>query len=74
DPLTSLIDTVFVGHIVHISSSSKKEIATFLKKVTSQEPNLHVVDIDLPLIGTGKESDSDFVQNVISRANMEKRL
>ncbi|XLR35248.1 hypothetical protein S83_063148, partial [Arachis hypogaea] len=23
---------------------------------------------------TGKESDSDFVQNVISRANMEKRL
>ncbi|KAL1319834.1 U6 snRNA phosphodiesterase isoform X1 [Arachis ipaensis] len=46
------VDGNYVLHVyipIHISSSSKKEIATFLKKVTSQEPNLHVVDIDLPL-------------------------
>ncbi|XP_015958280.3 uncharacterized protein LOC107482345 [Arachis duranensis] len=46
------VDGNYVLHVyipIHISSSSKKEIATFLKKVTSQEPNLHVVDVDLPL-------------------------
>ncbi|MED6196478.1 hypothetical protein PIB30_047876 [Stylosanthes scabra] len=46
------VDGNYVLHVyipIHISSSSKTEIATFLKKVASQEPNLHVVDIDVPL-------------------------
>lgn len=34
---------------VHISSPSKKEIAAFLKKISSQEPSLYVVDVDVPL-------------------------
>lgn len=34
---------------VNISSPSKKELATFLKKVSSQEPSLNVVDVDVPL-------------------------
>lgn len=34
---------------VNISSPSKKELAVFLKKVSSQEPSLSVVDADLPL-------------------------
>lgn len=34
---------------VSISSPSKKELAAFLKKVSSREPNLYVVDVDVPL-------------------------
>nr|AGV54865.1 hypothetical protein [Phaseolus vulgaris] len=34
---------------VYISSPSKKEISAFLKKVSSQEPSLNVVDVDVPL-------------------------
>jgi hypothetical protein len=34
---------------VNISSPSKKELAAFLKKISSREPSLHVVDVDVPL-------------------------
>ncbi|XP_047179905.1 U6 snRNA phosphodiesterase 1-like isoform X2 [Vigna umbellata] len=34
---------------VNISSPSKKELSAFLKKVSSREPNLYVVDVDVPL-------------------------
>ncbi|RDX65509.1 U6 snRNA phosphodiesterase, partial [Mucuna pruriens] len=34
---------------VHISSPSKKELAAFLKNISSQEPSLNVVDVDVPL-------------------------
>ncbi|XP_028786258.1 U6 snRNA phosphodiesterase-like isoform X2 [Neltuma alba] len=34
---------------VCIPFQSKKELAAFLKKVSSQEPSLHAVDVDLPL-------------------------
>lgn len=34
---------------VSISSPSKKELAAFLKKVSSREPSLYVVDVDVPL-------------------------
>lgn len=34
---------------INISSPSKKELAAFLKEVSSQEPSLNVVDIDVPL-------------------------
>ncbi|XP_057437253.1 uncharacterized protein LOC130729498 [Lotus japonicus] len=34
---------------VNISSQSKKEIAGILKKVSSREPTLYVVDVDVPL-------------------------
>lgn len=34
---------------VHISSPSKKEVAAFLKKISSREPSLYVVDVDVPL-------------------------
>ncbi|KAK7245633.1 hypothetical protein RIF29_40481 [Crotalaria pallida] len=34
---------------INISSPSKKELATFLKKVSGWEPNLNVVDVDVPL-------------------------
>lgn len=36
-------------YTVNISSPSKKELATFLKKVSCQEPSLYVVDVDAPL-------------------------
>lgn len=34
---------------VNIPSPSKKDISAFLKKISSQEPSLHVVDVDVPL-------------------------
>jgi len=34
---------------VNISSPLKKDISAFLKKVSSWEPNLSVVDVDVPL-------------------------
>ncbi|XP_057970856.1 uncharacterized protein LOC131159732 [Malania oleifera] len=34
---------------VHIPSTSKREMARFLKKVTSLMPGLHAVDVDIPL-------------------------
>jgi hypothetical protein len=34
---------------VYIPSTPKKELALFLKKVTSLVPGLHVVDVDVPL-------------------------
>ncbi|KAL4276025.1 hypothetical protein AHAS_Ahas20G0165900 [Arachis hypogaea] len=37
-------------------------------------PGLMYINTTAVVQMTGKESDSDFVQNVISRANMEKRL
>lgn len=35
--------------IVYIPSSPKKELAQFLKNVSSLVPGLHVVDVDIPL-------------------------
>ncbi|KAL3037523.1 hypothetical protein AAZX31_01G072400 [Glycine max] len=34
---------------VYISSPSKKELVAFLKKISSREPRLNVVDVDVPL-------------------------
>jgi len=34
---------------VNISSPSKKELSAFLRKVSSREPNLNAVDVDVPL-------------------------
>lgn len=34
---------------VYISSPSKKELVAFLKKISSREPRLNVVDVDIPL-------------------------
>ncbi|TKY66333.1 U6 snRNA phosphodiesterase [Spatholobus suberectus] len=34
---------------INISSPSKKELAAFLKKFSSQEPSLNVIDVDVPL-------------------------
>ncbi|XP_060181511.1 uncharacterized protein LOC132611118 isoform X1 [Lycium barbarum] len=34
---------------VHIPSATKKELASFLKKVTALVPTLHAVDVDVPL-------------------------
>lgn len=34
---------------VNISSSSKKEVAAFLKKISSLHPSLCAVDVDVPL-------------------------
>ncbi|KAJ8552857.1 hypothetical protein K7X08_020250 [Anisodus acutangulus] len=34
---------------VHIPSATRKELATFLKKVTALVPTLHAVDVDVPL-------------------------
>ncbi|XP_058736780.1 uncharacterized protein LOC131609134 isoform X2 [Vicia villosa] len=46
------VDGNYALHVyipITISSPSKKEIAAFLKKISSQEPSLHVVDVDVPL-------------------------
>ncbi|XP_055826588.1 uncharacterized protein LOC129895000 isoform X2 [Solanum dulcamara] len=42
---------------VHIPSATWKELASFLKKVTSLVPTLHAVDIDVPLSGLLKDKD-----------------
>ncbi|KAK8466667.1 hypothetical protein PHAVU_008G143300 [Phaseolus vulgaris] len=46
------VDGNYALHVyipINISSPSKKEISAFLKKVSSQEPSLNVVDVDVPL-------------------------
>ncbi|KAI5430607.1 uncharacterized protein LOC127127968 isoform X2 [Lathyrus oleraceus] len=46
------VDGNYALHVyipINISSPSKKELAAFLKKISSQEPSLHVVDVDVPL-------------------------
>ncbi|XP_028800059.1 U6 snRNA phosphodiesterase-like isoform X2 [Neltuma alba] len=46
------VDGNYALHVyipVCIPSPSKKELAAFLKKVSSHEPSLHAVDVDLPL-------------------------
>ncbi|XP_027336532.1 U6 snRNA phosphodiesterase isoform X2 [Abrus precatorius] len=46
------VDGNYALHIyipVNIPSPSKKELAAFLKRVSSQEPSLNVVDVDVPL-------------------------
>ncbi|KAK7339359.1 hypothetical protein VNO77_20020 [Canavalia gladiata] len=46
------VDGNYALHVyipINISSQSKKELAVFLKKVSSQEPSLNVVDVDVPL-------------------------
>lgn len=35
--------------LVHIPTLAKREVARFLKKVASQVPGLHVVDVDIPV-------------------------
>lgn len=41
--------------LVFIPSAPKKELAQFLKKVSSVVPGLHVVDIDVPLNSLHKD-------------------
>ncbi|CAJ2669843.1 unnamed protein product [Trifolium pratense] len=46
------VDGNYALHVyipINISSPSKKELAAFLKKISSREPSLHVVDVDVPL-------------------------
>ncbi|XP_054814578.1 uncharacterized protein LOC129315082 [Prosopis cineraria] len=46
------VDGNYALHVyipICVPSPSKKELAAFLKKVSSQEPSLHAVDVDLPL-------------------------
>ncbi|KAK4285037.1 hypothetical protein QN277_001785 [Acacia crassicarpa] len=46
------VDGNYALHVyipIYIPSPSKKELAAFLKKVSSHEPSLHAVDVDLPL-------------------------
>ncbi|KAK7395630.1 hypothetical protein VNO78_16194 [Psophocarpus tetragonolobus] len=46
------VDGNYALHVyipINISSPSKKELTAFLKKVSSREPNLNVVDVDVPL-------------------------
>ncbi|XP_014523997.1 U6 snRNA phosphodiesterase isoform X1 [Vigna radiata var. radiata] len=46
------VDGNYALHIyipINISSPSKKELSAFLKKVSSREPNLNVIDVDVPL-------------------------
>ncbi|OIW01092.1 hypothetical protein TanjilG_25200 [Lupinus angustifolius] len=46
------VDGNYALHVyipINISSPSKKELATFLKKVSCREPTLNVVDVDVPL-------------------------
>lgn len=46
------VDGNYALHVyipINISSPSKKELAAFMKKVSSQEPSLNVVDVDVPL-------------------------
>ncbi|CAN4105400.1 unnamed protein product [Withania somnifera] len=40
---------------VHIPSATRKELASFLKKVTVLVPTLHAVDVDVPLSGLLKD-------------------
>lgn len=40
---------------VHIPSATRKELASFLKKVTALVPTLHAVDVDVPLSGLLKD-------------------
>ncbi|KAL8171253.1 hypothetical protein V2J09_023057 [Rumex salicifolius] len=34
---------------VHVPQATKKELSQFLKRISSQVPDLHVVDVDIPL-------------------------
>ncbi|KAI4331996.1 hypothetical protein L6164_016939 [Bauhinia variegata] len=46
------VDGNYALHVyipIYIPSPSKKELASFLKKVSSHEPSLSVVDVDVPL-------------------------
>ncbi|XP_027928969.1 U6 snRNA phosphodiesterase-like isoform X2 [Vigna unguiculata] len=46
------VDGNYALHIyipINISSPSKKELSAFLRKVSSREPNLNAVDVDVPL-------------------------
>ncbi|XP_061368252.1 uncharacterized protein LOC133311252 [Gastrolobium bilobum] len=46
------VDGDYALHVyipIDISSPSKKDLAAFLKKISSREPSLYVVDVDLPL-------------------------
>ncbi|XP_058722979.1 uncharacterized protein LOC131594797 isoform X1 [Vicia villosa] len=46
------VDGNYALHVyipINIPSPSKKDISAFLKKISSQEPSLHVVDVDVPL-------------------------
>lgn len=40
---------------VHIPSATRKELASFLDKVTALVPTLHAVDVDVPLSGLLKD-------------------
>lgn len=41
--------------VVHIPSATRKELASFLKKVTVLVPALHAIDVDVPLSGLLKD-------------------
>ncbi|KAG5088262.1 hypothetical protein JHK86_000874 [Glycine max] len=46
------VDGNYALHVyipIYISSPSKKELVAFLKKISSREPRLNVVDVDVPL-------------------------
>ncbi|KAL3647542.1 hypothetical protein CASFOL_008510 [Castilleja foliolosa] len=59
----------FAVHVyipVTIPLAPRKEISVFLKRVASIEPELHVVDIDIPLINLTKD-EQKFDQVVLGR-------
>ncbi|KAL2337198.1 hypothetical protein Fmac_011644 [Flemingia macrophylla] len=63
------IDGNYALHVyipINISLQSKKELAAFLKKVSSQEPSLNVVDVDVPL-NILCENDEKLKQVVLGR-------
>lgn len=66
EQITQLCNFYFINFLlllVHIPSATRKELASFLKKVTALVPTLHAVDVDVPLSGLLK--DKDLLEKVV---------